>query len=530
MKHLAFRSTPFRLFPSFRKSEEGSALILVGIATTTLVMAAGVAIDMGRVQAVQTRLSNALDAAGLAAASVASGNNLDAVTQKYFHANFPNNYLGSNIAVGSHEPTVSYNANTGILTLDVSGSVPTTFIQVLTLGASQNIAVSAHSQVTRANMGMELVLVLDVTGSMNCRPSEASCSHGEVSDSKIVALRNAATDLMTILYGNNASLPNMWVGIVPFSQTVKIGTGKASWTTSAAITSPTPGWGPAGSTWYGCVEARAANGRDITDDPPSVELFPRYYAPCNKDTGSNDSATNAWYGTNSSIDSNGNPKWGNCATSGGGGFHYSNTALSATFGPNDGCSLPAVVPMTATKSTVTSAITALYAGGATEIPIGMAWGWRMLSPNWLTAGWSAEMTAAQLPFPYHKALMNKVVILMTDGDNDISWDNYTAYGTPNLTTGPLLGANACSTSNHNNCNTGEDELDDRTSAICESMKTQGIIIYTIAFGTGLSDSSKTMLRLCATNDDHYFLSPDSATLSTAFHQIGDSLANLRVSQ
>jgi hypothetical protein len=138
------------------------------------------------------------------------------------------------------------------------------------------------------------------------------------------------------------------------------------------------------------------------------------------------------------------------------------------------------------------------------------------------------MDTNDLPLDYHTPLMHKVVILMTDGDNDISWDTYSAYGTPPGTT--QLGASECSSSNHSNCNNGENMLDARTAQICASMKTEGVIIYTIAFGSNISTASQNMLRTCASSPDFFFLSPTSGALQSAFTQIGNSLANLRVSQ
>jgi hypothetical protein len=165
----------------------------------------------------------------------------------------------------------------------------------------------------------------------------------------------------------------------------------------------------------------------------------------------------------------------------------------------------------------------MQAVGGTEIPTGMSWGWRMLSPRWRSQ-WGGQMNANGQPYDYNTPLMYKVAIMMTDGDNDISYNVYSAYGYPN--TGQL-GATACSGSN---CTLGESRLNTRTTQICDSMKANGIIIYTIALGSSVSVTGQNLLRACATSSDYYFLSPTTNELQAIFRQIGDSLANLRISQ
>ena len=106
----------------------------------------------------------------------------------------------------------------------------------------------------RANLGMELVLVIDTTGSMS-----SSAGSGI---SKMQAAKNATTDLINILYGTDNNIDNLWVGLVPFAQSVNIGTARGSWTSNPP-SYPSFGYGP--TTWMGCVDARHTGGQDVTD-------------------------------------------------------------------------------------------------------------------------------------------------------------------------------------------------------------------------------------------------------------------------
>jgi hypothetical protein len=462
----------YRLF----RNEQGSVMPIVALSVFALLSAVGAAVDMGRVQIVQSRLQNAVDAAGLAAASVANSSDINAETNKYFYANFPNGYMGTSIS----ELTASANAYNTVITLHVEGNVPMIFMKLFGLDSAH---VYADSEITRANKGMELVLVMDNTGSM-------SQSAGG-STTKLQAAKNAATTMVNTLYGSTDTTDNLWIGLVPFSQAVNIGVQNASWLASNSFN-----WGT--TSWYGCVDAREASGRDITDDPPSVAKFPQYYWPCD--------TNNKWYGTNSSRD--------NCSTSG--TIRYKSGLNTTSLGPNKYCGQP-LLAMTSSKNSVLSSINSMQAVGNTHINLGLAWGWRLLSPRWRGV-WTGEMASDALPQDYNTPLMTKVVVLMTDGDNTIDNGSRGAYWY--LSNGKL----GTTTSSG-----GETQLNNRTASVCTSMKANGIIVYTVGLGTNLDSVSKNLLKNCATKPEFHFLSPTTNELQVIFKQIGDSLANLRIS-
>ena len=69
-----------------------------------------------------------------------------------------------------------------------------------------------------------------------------------------------------------------------------------------------------------------------------------------------------------------------------------------------------ITPLTDTRSTVTTAIDALAANGNTVIPAGLLWGWRVLSST-------APFTEGAA---YSDEKWVKAVVLLTDGENDVS--------------------------------------------------------------------------------------------------------------
>lgn len=459
-------------------SQHGTAMLVIGLGLFAIVSVIGVSVDMSRAQLAQARIGSALDTAGLAAAATISTNNINSEAAKYFNANFPTGYMGTTLGT----LMVTSSEDNRIISLSITGTVPTTFMKIAGI---ENIPISASSEITRENKGLEVVLVMDTTGSMN--------NSAGGSTSKITAAKNAATTMVNILYGSNETIDNLWIGLVPFSQAVNIGSTRTSWVESDSFN-----WGP--TSWAGCVESRS-NGTltpqyDINDDNPSTRLFPKYYAPDNN-------STNNWKSSSSYT-------------------------ITNTKGPNVYCP-QAITPMTSSKTTMLNAISSMTTGGNTHINLGLAWGWRLLSPKWRNL-WGGEMNTHSLPLDYNTPLMNKAVVLMTDGDNTLSDNYYSAYGYPS---DGQLGSNACVSSWWGvNCTNGENELNTRTQTVCNSMKNNNnnIIIYTVALGTNIGTTAKNILKNCASKPEYYFDSPTTDDLSQAFSQIGDSLANLRISK
>lgn len=459
----------------FWSSESGMTAPMLGVVFMALCGLVGTAVDIARLQLVQSRLSFALDAAGLAAGSTVNTTDLSTELPKYLNANFPEGYMGASIPVVTYTTT----ADNLIIDLRATTTMPTTFMNVFGFA---DMDVSATSQVTRKTSGLELVMALDNTGSM--------------AGTKLTALKSAATSLVNILYGTSTSVDDLWIGLVPFSQAVNVGTGKSSWIDQTNFA--TLNWGP--TSWAGCVDARDTSGRDIVDDPPTTALYKAYYAPSTDKMPSPYTSANRWVKTR---DASNNPL-----------TYYT---ITTTLGPNAYCPQP-MTPMTANKSTILTAINNMAARGNTHVNQGAIWGWNMLSPRWRGL-WGGEMDTNELPLDYGTKHMNKALILMTDGENTMSQTIFTAYGW--LSDG-RLGSTTSSSVAVSNLNT-------KLTTVCTAMKAKGIYIYTIAFGSP-GTTIQNLMKGCATSENYYFNSPTAAELETAFRAIADSLSNLRISQ
>ena len=310
--------------------------------------------------------------------------------------------------------------------------------------------------------------------------------------------------------------------------------------------------------WKGCVEARPAP-YDITDDPPSAAipdtLYVPYFAPDDGDTFDTSwvPTFNNNYLPDGYLDSSvaasdpnkilGDPtnrnsthKWNlkydlwarqynllkyNKTNKADIKDFYDSLGNHITTGPNANCP-DSIQPLTSTRADVLSKISSLthWAGGGTIVPEGLTWGLRSLSPN--------------LPFalgqPYD-AKTQKVIVLMTDGTNDLSlnganWgptiSDYTAYGY--LNTGAFA-ANSVQTFAD-----ARTYMNNRLVAACNYAKSKpGVKIYTVLFRE--TDSTiKSLLSQCASDPTNAFTASDGAALAAAFGSISGNIAQLRLSR
>lgn len=468
-----FKSGPLNIcVRRFWSNQKAAVLPYFAFAILALGTATGLATDSALGYLTKARMSKALDAAGLAAGRVKSGGDITAEALTFFNANFPAATLDATIT----NFTVTASTDNQFLTLNATAEIPTTFIRV---AGVETTTISARTVIHRQTRGMELALVMDNTGSMR-------------SGGKMDAMKNAAQDLIDILYGGQETLPNFWVSLVPYTATVNVGNNHFDWldlNDQYYNTSPDP-FAP--SAWKGCLEARATP-LDMDDTPPSVAPFTSYLYAADLD--------NIW------------PP-----------LDETNSAQNDGTGPNLGCG-PAITPLVTDYTTVTAAISEMlpWHRGGTTSNLGLVWGWRVLSP-----AWRGLWNSPYLPLDYETPLLDKVVIVLTDGQNQFyDWpggngagpngSDYTAHG--RLTDFGFA-----------TLNDARAEIDTRFTSICTAMKAEGIIIYAITFGTTPNQATQDLYTACATQPNFFWHAPSNAALQTVFQEIGEQLSNLRIAE
>ncbi|WP_042442257.1 TadE/TadG family type IV pilus assembly protein [Azospirillum sp. B510] len=346
----------------------GSVAIMVALSFLVLLGMLGVAIDFARAQFVSSRIYYAADAATLAVSrenfQVSTNDQLKALAQSYFDANFPPGTMGAttslSVATSGTPPTVQG------FTVTVTATLPLVFAPLVeTLGGPTigSVGISKASGAvfttqTSNQGGMELVIVLDNSASMK----------GSQED-----LRGGVKALLDMLYGNADTRKNLYVGIVHYSGAVNVL--QSALKNKADIVAPVVGG------MANCPMATVngkLNGSRLSNAPPKTFKF--------------DSTTDGV-----------EIQYCGASTLG------TSSALSPNRGDAD------------------KAIKSYVAGGDTLIGEGLVWGWRMLTPSWRGLWNTKDQPGASLPLDYDLPYMKKVLVLMTDGVNHIAGRNYTAY-------------------------------------------------------------------------------------------------------
>ena len=484
-----------------------NVVILFGLTLFPILFTIGAAIDYGRAYYAQKRFSHAIDAAALAIGSTTDLTNdeIQEMAQAFLDANYPPEEIGatSNISVSSDNSTV---------TIDVTGYVETA---VLKIAGIDTIDVGAHVQVTRTHKKIELVMVLDNTGSMSW-------------SGKLGALKTAANTLLDILMPQSESSANgdVKMGLVPFAAAVNVGADylNSGWIDTNATSDIA--WedfqnganvlalydGIDNRSWNGCVRARVAP-YDVDDTTPNGAtpntLWAPYFAPDEPDFW--------WYSNTYRSDSGYSGSYYDYDARQRYADKYNGFSIPGweSDGPDFNCRIPELTPLTTVRGDVQSAINAMTATGSTVIPAGLAWGWRVISPT--------EPFSEGADYDDEEYI--KAIVLLTDGQNSVGG----GVGNHN---GSYYNAFGFAQSGHIgnvNGNEAESVLDDKTAELCTNIKNEGIMIYTVTFQ--LSDGPiKDLMRDCATSTGMYFDSPSNSELEDVFEQIAVGLSKLRISQ
>lgn len=143
----------------------------------------------------------------------------------------------------------------------------------------------------------------------------------------------------------------------------------------------------------------------------------------------------------------------------------------------------AMMPLSTNWSDLHSKVDEMTPTGNTNVTIGLAWAWQTLAP------------VEPMNAPPESPDLDKVIILLTDGDN-----------TQNRWTGSTYA------------------IDARTEKVCDNVKAANIRVYTVR----VIDGDAGLLRNCATKPDMYYDVEEADELNIVFESIAQNLANLRI--
>jgi hypothetical protein len=144
-----------------------------------------------------------------------------------------------------------------------------------------------------------------------------------------------------------------------------------------------------------------------------------------------------------------------------------------------------MMPLSQDWTALNAKIDAMTPAGNTNVTIGLAWGFQLISP---VAPFNAPPPAPDL---------DKVIIILTDGQN--TQNRWTSSTSP---------------------------IDSRTSKVCDNIKADNIKLYTVR----VIDGNGTLLKNCATKPSMYYDVDQAVELDSVFGSIAQNLANLRLAK
>lgn len=453
----------------FARDINGNMAIAMALVAVPLFGAAGAAIDYsGRIQA-EAKLQAAIDAGALAGA--ASENGREAAVKKavrrFAMQNGAGKYLDGD---GALKVKIS---SDGVIRVSATAEYPTTILNVMGI---KSLPIGALAESKRSESGVEIAMVLDVTGSMT--------------GAKIDALKVAAKDFVAETTKPNANKPDaVRLSIVPYNQYVNVGLANrnASWLDVPPdwieTKTETRDW-PTHSNPHNCRTENTSWWNDGVEEFGTREV-------CDYDV-DYVSETRTWDVPH---------EWKGCV----GSREYPWNVRDAR--PNldipgmldAWCGDSVITPLTSKTATLNAAIDSLMAASNTYIPFGLIWGWRTLTAEVpYTEGLSDADAEARG--------VRKHLVLMTDGENVTSKSVGSGY--------------------HDGWD--PDAGDATTAELCENIEKAGIVVHAIAFDA-TDAGTKSMLQACATGGNYYDAS-DAARLAQAFDAIAGKINQIALSK
>ena len=505
-----------------KRNEKGNVLPIMAAALIPILATIGGGVDYARVSLAQAKLQEAVDSAALAGRRGMSRDDIETArphVEAFMNFNFPEATLGTEpLTLTLTKP------DTGVVRVQADTVLKSTILRIIGI---EDFNISAVGEATQNLDNVDIVLVLDTTGSMN---------ESLGGQRKIEALKDAVRSLYEELEPAQTQLRSqnlrMRIGVVPYSSTVNVGKILRSMDANYVETQKLTyhHWYRKGNNWHfgevdydltgyanggalgnrnghdnhqnarwdGCIEERQTvstiTGNDPRNAPPAdaldldIDLFPGW------DEGS---------------------KW----------KPYVYDPLNGE--PNRNCPSEVTPLDELDLSDIERIVGELKPEGSTYHDIGMIWGARLIS--------SGGVFGSENPSSYNGRPVNRHIIYMTDGEMSAPIDScgrtfwgycyrstadhsaaYSGYGIEGYDK-RVGGTNT----NDNNARHTK-----RFLMACNAAKGKNISVWTIAFGTGKVDS----LTRCASNDDQAYTVNDSDDLVDRFAEIGRNIGALRLSE
>lgn len=423
------------MFTRFFRNRDGGVAPFLAITAIPLMGITGAAVDYTRASSARTAMQSALDATALNLSKTAQGLAPEQI-QGQAQQVFNALFVRPEVENVSIQTEFS-SPQQGNFVLKITGRATISTHLIKLLGHSQ-FNFSADSEVLWGIKKLNLALALDNTGSM-------------ASSGKMSALKTAAHNLIDTLKGAEKEPGDIKVSIVPFAVDVNAGTGNVA------------------ASWIDWSDWDDANGDCSKSSYHSK-------SSCNNNGG-------AWTPKDHSV-------WNGCVNDRDQNNDVANTptgsGASTKYRAHQASNCPtSMMALSTSWADMHSKIDAMTPAGNTNVTIGLQMGWQTLSNN--------EPFNAPAP----STDLDKVIILLTDGDNT-----------------------------QNRWTSSSSAIDARTQKACDNVKAANVKLYTVRVING----NATLLKNCATKPDMYYDVDEASELNGVFSSIAQNLANLRIAK
>lgn len=338
----------------FRREEDGSVVFLSVIMFLIILMVGGIGVDVMLAEMRRTQLQDTLDRAVLAAASLEQDLDPESVVEDYF----------DKTALSEHLKDIQVEEGLGYRTVTATADT-TVATQFMHLSGVSSLSMNAASGAEERIGGVEISMVLDVSGSMN-------------SNSRLPNLKIAAKDFVDTLTTTTED-GKLSVSIVPYATQVSA---PEDFIQHFNLTNE--------HSYSNCVNFAASDFDSTSIDPTAQLTRTMHFDP--------------WY----TFDGRDNDPME---------LVQSPVCVEADDNSRE------MLVMQKDATTLKNFIDAMWGGGNTSIDVGMKWGTALLDAslqpvidNMITDGQvSADFDGR--PYAYDNSQTLKVIVLMTDGQN-----------------------------------------------------------------------------------------------------------------
>ncbi len=529
------KHTPRR---SFMRDEDGTILFFAVIMMIVMFMLAGMGVDIMRFESTRTELQQTADRATLAATSLSQALSPVAVVNDYFDKAGLRDNLTSVVVTGG--------LNFRNVRTEARANTNPIFLRLYSQSATPQIEANALSVAEQRISNVEIMLVLDVSGSM--------------AGTKLSDLKTSAKEFIDTVLGTDSE-NKISIGIVPYN-------GQVNMTQSFQ------------NLFTNRVDDHGVTNVNCHDLPASVYSglgLPTNTAlpvTANADTFSSTSTSGSFVSLSSGAPVAGN-RW--CPDS----------------------SANVLRPPTNNPTTLKNAIDGLSAIGATSVNAGMKWGMALLDPgsrSLITSSIAQGTTPSYFggrPFDYTTEDSMKVIVLMTDGQHfaeervnagyragnsgiwrssgdgnysrfvdrsnttsdwwvphrsewrtaawnsgagtseqtwpqmwerqRLSWVAWQLYARANGNSSSVY----TSTMNDFRTKTPTSSMDSQLETVCDRARDSKVIVYGIAFEA--PSAGAALIQNCSSTPGHFF-NADGLEIQTAFRAIANNISQLRLTQ